>query len=55
MALIKEAKKEALLHGLLSFFKHLFSDFKITLDKDVPREEFLMWRTFVKELLSTSL
>jgi hypothetical protein len=27
--LIKEGKKEALLHGLLSFFKHLFEDFEL--------------------------
>lgn len=31
VALIKEGKKEALLHGYLSFFKHLFEDFKIDL------------------------
>ncbi len=29
--LIKEGKKEALLHGLLSFFKHLFEDFELKL------------------------
>ena len=32
VTLIKEGKKEALLHGLLSFFKHLFEDFKLNIN-----------------------
>jgi hypothetical protein len=37
----------------LSFFKHLFEEFKI--DKTENREEFLQWREFVKELMGTSV
>jgi hypothetical protein len=55
VVLIKDGKKEALLHGYLSFFKHLFEDFRVEITPDTPREEFLGWRQFVKELLETSL
>ena len=57
-ALIKEGKKEALLHGYLSFFKHLFEDFKVELKQpegDGRKEEFLQWRHFVKDLMDVSL
>lgn len=53
VALIKEARKDALLHGYLSFFKHLFEEFKVPAAAD--REEFLGWRGFVKGLMDTSL
>lgn len=39
VALIKEGKKEALLHGYLSFFKHLFEDFH--LPEGLARDVFL--------------
>lgn len=56
VALIKEGKKEALLHGYLSFFKHLFEDFRLDLAALLQtREEFLQWRLFIKNLLETSL
>jgi len=48
VALIKESKKEALLHGYLSFFKHLFDQFKIPVKSETAREEFLQWRAFVQ-------
>jgi hypothetical protein len=48
VSLIKDGSKEALLHGYLSFFKHLFEDFKIEITPETPREEFLEWRQFVK-------
>ena len=54
VALIKEGKKEALLHGYLSFFKHLFEEFKIEKTAE-NREEFLQWRQFVQELMGTSV
>jgi hypothetical protein len=54
VALIKESKKEALLHGYLSFFKHLFEEFKIEIG-NMEREIFLRWRSFVKDLMDTSL
>ena len=44
-----------MLHGYLSFFKHLFEEFKIDITPETPREEFLAWRNFVKELMDTSL
>jgi len=53
-SLIKEGKKEALLHGLLGFFKHLFFDFKIE-SKDLDSDEFLQWRDFFHDLLQTCL
>jgi hypothetical protein len=40
ISLIKEAKTDSLLHGLLSFFKHLFNDFKIDRN-DLSKEEFI--------------
>ena len=52
-ALIKEGKKEALLHGYLSFFKHLFEDFRI--GEGLSRENMLEWRQFVKELMAVSV
>ncbi len=55
VSLIKDGSKEALLHGYLSFFKHLFDEFKIDITPDTPREEFLEWRHFVKQLMDTSL
>jgi len=53
VALIKEGKKEALLHGYLSFFKHLFEDFHLS--EGIPRDVFLQWRAFFKDLMTTSL
>lgn len=53
-SLIKDGKKEALLHGYLSFFKHLFEDFKVE-TTDLSRQDFLNWRSFVHELMTTSL
>ena len=48
-SLIAEGKTTALLHGFLSFFKHLFADFSL------PKGHFNEWRIFFKELLSTCL
>eukprot|EP00347_Sterkiella_histriomuscorum_P008658 403344256 len=57
VTLIKEGKKEALLHGLLSFFKHLFEDFKLpaTLTQADQPQHFNAWRAFFKDLLQTCL
>ena len=45
VTLIKEGKTSALLHGLLSFFKNLFADFKIT-HQDLNPDQFDEWREF---------
>ena len=55
VTLIKEGKKEALLHGLLSFFKHLFDHFTLPPTEQLSREQFLEWRAFIKDLLATCL
>jgi hypothetical protein len=55
VALIKDGSKEALLHGYLSFFKHLFEEFKIEITPETPKEEFLAWRHLVKQIMDTSL
>lgn len=53
-SLIKEGKTTALIHAYLSFFKHLFADFKIS-NKDLNPEEFKEWRIYFHELLATLL
>jgi hypothetical protein len=53
VTLIKEGKKEALLHGLLSFFKHLFEDFELKVESDTSL--FIEWKNFFKDLLDTCL
>jgi len=52
LSLIKEGKKEALLHGLLSFFKHLFEDFQLQAALEAERQP---WRAFFKDLLGTCI
>ena len=60
--LIKEARRDALLHGLLSFFKHLFYinvndsnfvGFKVDIKRSDPESE--AWRAFFKDLLQTTM
>lgn len=54
--LIKEGKTTALLHGLLSFFKVLFSDFKISAHELSPNAElFQKWRSFFAKLIAKCL
>ena len=51
VSLIKEGKKEALIHGLLSFFKHLFSS-----DFSLPSQDHTAeWRLFIQDLMRTCL
>ena len=53
--LIKEGKTSALLHGLLSFFKVLFADFKIRGDELGQADLFTNWRNFFKALIEKCL
>jgi len=53
--LIKEGKTTALLHGLLSFFKGLFADFKISGNDLANIEQFHEWRQFFNELIGQCL
>ena len=43
-----------MLHGLLSFLKHLFSDFKIS-RTELSEQEFTEWRKFFFEVLQTCM
>ena len=55
-SLIKEGQTTALLHGLLSFFKVLFSEFKISPAELKPNAElFQKWQKFFSELISKCL
>lgn len=52
--LISKGQTTALIHGHISFFKHVFADF--TLDnKSLSSEEFEQWRSFFIELLKATL
>lgn len=53
-SLIKEGKTSDLLHGLLAFFKNLFSDFKIRRG-ELTEAQFSEWRQFFKDLISLCL
>lgn len=54
-SLISEGKTTALIHGLLSFFKHVFTDFTLGDLSKLEQEKFLKWRVFYKDVLHTSL
>ena len=43
------------MHGLLAFFKHVFTDISIGDKKSLGEEKFLIWRAFFKDMLTTSL
>ena len=55
--MIIEGKNTGLLHGLLSFFKHVFADFTLPVlgEEGVNEEEFNAWRDLYKELIKTCL
>ena len=53
--MISEGKTSALLHGLLAFFKHVFSCYSIGDKESLGEEKFLQWRAFFKDMLNTSL
>ena len=52
--LIKEGKTTALLHGLMSFFKNLFSNFKIS-QKDLTPYQFNEWRAYFNDMIQICL
>ena len=54
-SLITQGKTTTLIHGLLSFFKHLFADFKIGSKETLGEESFSKWKAFYNELLATCL
>ena len=54
-SLLSEGKTSALMHGLLSFFKHVFTDFELGNKESMGEEKFQMWRVFYKDMLATSL
>ena len=54
-SLISEGKTSALMHGLLAFFKHVFTDYNIGDKASLGEEKFLIWRAFFKDVLTTSL
>lgn len=54
-SLISEGKTSALMHGLLAFFKHVFTDYKVGDRESLGHEKFLVWRAFFKDVLTTSL
>lgn len=54
-SLITQGKTTALIHGLLSFFKHVFSDFKLGSKAEIGDAMFEKWRVFYHDILSTSL
>lgn len=43
------------MHGLLSFFKHVFTDFELGDKETIGEQKFQMWKVFFKDLLATSL
>ena len=53
--MISQGKTTALIHGLLSFIKHVFTDFILEEKTQLGEERFLKWRTFYKDILNTSL
>ena len=54
-SLISEGKTSALIHGLLSFFKHVYADFSIGKKEELGEARFAKWRAFYKDTLNTSL
>ena len=43
------------MHGLLSFFKHVFTDYSVGDKASLGEAKFLVWRAFFKDVLTTSL
>ena len=54
-SLITQGKTTALIHSLLSFFKHVFSDFNLGSRAEIGDSTFNKWRVFYHDILSTSL
>jgi len=54
-SLIAEGKTTALMHALLSFFKHVLADFSPGDKQQLGEARFTQWRAFFKDMLQTSL
>lgn len=53
-SLISQGKTTALIHGHISFFKHIFEDLSLT-KSDLTESEFREWKLFFRELLDLTL